>query len=84
MKGKDILKRSLIDPPELTNDFDSLAEVYIWGDYLQKVGISRTNENIINLSHYLTLKLNRNKYKQNWVTLNKLRKDVLLIKQPFL
>lgn len=51
---------SPIDPPELMNDYDSLAETNIWILYLKKMyGLSHaTLDNVKALQKYLTTKLN--------------------------
>jgi hypothetical protein len=43
---------------ELTNDWNSMCEVQILSDYLRKVGMDVTQENIVKLSKYITFKLN--------------------------
>lgn len=48
-----------IHPPELSNDYDSLAEVYILQAYFRKFGRKITEQDICNLSDRLTKALNR-------------------------
>lgn len=65
-----------IDPPELLNDYDSLAETYIWIFYLQKSwgGDAATLDNVKNMSHLLTFGLNNyNPDKSKWLTIHKKR-----------
>lgn len=74
-----------LDPPELINDFDSMAEALTLRDYLYKVGDPRTQiedpqqreqaikKGIVELSRLLTQSINAGKRKEHWVTLNGLR-----------
>ena len=49
-----------IDPPELLNDYDSMAETELWILYLKKIGgnDNATLDNVKALEKYLTIKLN--------------------------
>lgn len=60
------------DEPQLIDDYDSTAEVFILKEYLNKYGIV-SSENIITLSQNITKNLNYGMPKQKWVTLNKTR-----------
>lgn len=65
-----------LDLPELTNDYDSMAEVIIIRDYLIKyVPDSKSNlqNNIISISRSITESLNEGIPKNKWRTVNKIR-----------
>lgn len=49
-----------IDPPELLNDYDSMAETELWILYLKKTGgnSNATLDNVKALEKYLTIKIN--------------------------
>lgn len=47
-----------IDPPELHNDYDSVAEVFILNSYFRKFGQSPTPKEICDLSRWFTTELN--------------------------
>jgi len=47
-----------IDPPELNNDYDSVAEVFILKSYFEKFGIQPTSSDICKLSKWITSELN--------------------------
>jgi hypothetical protein len=73
------LQKNPLDPPELLNDFDSMAEALILRDYLYKIADPRTQDPImlrdavVELSRLLTLSINRGKRREHWFTLNGLR-----------
>jgi len=52
---------SLIDKPELTNDYDSNCETKIWIDYLTFRKSECTSQNVIALSRLITYKLTNSK-----------------------
>lgn len=47
-----------IDDPELLNDYDSLAETFILKDYLEKMGKPNGEKEVVELSRYITKRLN--------------------------
>jgi hypothetical protein len=60
------------DKPQLLDDYDSTAEVFILKDYLVKYGTTDvTPEDIVTLSRNITKSLNSDN--QTWVTLSKTR-----------
>ena len=74
-----------VDGDELTNDYDSIAEVIVWRDYLQKVGGKdmATLDNVRGLSRSLTQFLAGTRSIGERATLSKLRQDPLFIKGQF-
>ena len=47
-----------IDPPELLNDYDSVAEAAILRDYLEKMGKENDEAAVVELSRHITKRLN--------------------------
>jgi Poly A polymerase regulatory subunit len=74
-----------VDGTELTNDYDSIAEAVVWGNYLRKVGGEDmvTVDNVRGLSRSLTQFLSEGRSKEKMTTLAKLRADPLFIKRRF-
>lgn len=64
-----------IDPPELLNDYDSVAETIILRDYLVKMGKKADKEDVITLSRYITKRLNEQG--KTYKTINSIRNYVL-------
>lgn len=70
-------------PPELLNDYDSVAETVILMDYLKRKGLEVTVDKIMSLSQKITTQLNDGKRMENWYTLERLRQDTFLIKRRY-
>lgn len=60
-----------VDGQELTGDWDSSNEVRIWRDYLIKMGLPDTQDNVVKLSRTLTNILNEH---STYKTLNSIRR----------
>lgn len=69
--------------PELLNDYDSSYETFIIISYLKKNNIEIKKDNIKYINEYITISLNENKKKEEWYTLELLRKDPFTIKKKF-
>jgi hypothetical protein len=74
-----------VDYPELMNDFDSIAEVKVWSDYLFKIAgkAAVTKITVTGLSRALTKAVNKNLDISKWPTLSRLREDTKMIKRHF-
>ena len=74
-----------VDAPELTNDYDSIAEAQVWINYLMKRGgpAAATQENVVGLSRALTVAINGRRPTKQWITIAKLRQDPKMIKRVF-
>lgn len=81
----DPLAEKPVDGNELTNDYDSIAESFVWSNYLQKVGGEGmvTLDNVRGLSRSLTQFLAEGRSSEKMTTLAKLRADPLFIKRKF-
>ena len=74
---------SLLNEPELLNDYDSTCEAAIILDYCEKFGHEKSIDNVRKYSDMFTAKLNEGKHPSDWYTLAKLRKDPFTIKRKF-
>ena len=64
-----------IDPPELINDYDSMAEAVILRDYLRKFRGNATQHDVVQMSRAITAMLNEGVPRNNWKTLSSIRAD---------
>jgi len=61
-----------IDPPELNNEYDSVAEVFVLKAYYEKFGFRPTSNDICNFSNWITSELNE--YTKHQKSIDILRK----------
>jgi len=66
-----------LDPPELHNDYDSVAEAFILKSYFRKFGQSTTPKEVYDLSKWITAELN--KYTKHEKSIDLLRQKSIKI-----
>jgi len=74
---------SIVGSPELSNDYDSVCEAYIWKDYLKRIGgdLYATEDNVRALANMLSDMINEGKPKENQYYLSDLRRNPAILKR---
>lgn len=67
------------DPPELLDDYDSIAEVFILRNFLAKKGLPYTDHNVRELSRRITAELNAHYPPNRWRTISNTRQKQIVV-----